>query len=809
MDKTNPMKKLLTLLFILTASVAIAQVKGLNDLVRSGSLNASKIANAFEAGEVFTATGTNTYAISPGLGIYGSSSGTNSTYQDGDMFTVLIQNTNTSSTVTFNVNAEGAISVKDNEGNDLEINELKSGGTYKFRYTSTGPAFRVIHGIEGSGGGGVADGDGWNQKTVATTTYTVTDADHLYKIIFTSATGCDVTLSNTVSVDTKVQFWRPEGTGDIQAVVGGTADLNAYNNDYTIECENCGAEWFKRTATIWDGYGQLGASGAAAWGSITGTLSAQTDLQTALDAKAPLASPALTGTPTAPTATLGTNTIQIATTAFVNANAFGRTTSLVYPDGLSYKTTPNLTLGSGSQDFEFVNIGNTGITDNIGNNVMAFVGINGRPLFVRNMEWDQVNQKWLTPDKTASSYGSACLELGGEAVIAHATPAGVDFTDVPHEITLASANGTDGEPNNKVSSGYFFQSKAPIYARFNSTAYNPTSTANSWNDVTGAHPLLWMSSQEGKGTDNELARFELNGGTGAGTYPGVYFAKSRGTLGTKNVVVTNELSSRIGYKAWDGDEYHITAAIETVTRGTMGNNNVGQEIRFATSPTTTANLATRFVITQDGAAKSYVPYRHEVAAITTIPDYTGNGYSPALGSGTVFQFQPVSTTTGGAMLQGFTTPTNTAIPFWIRGIHGHTTPTAPSIVLQALKHNGTTNFTAIGATEQALAIRNNTTDLITVSGNGSINMDRTVTGAGTTGAQTINKLSGTVNFAAGATSLVVTNSLVSANSIVYAVVRTNDATAYIKNVVPAAGSFTINLGAAATAETSVGFFVTN
>ena len=42
-------------------------------------------------------------------------------------------------------------------------------------------------------------------------------------------------------------------------------------------------------------------------------------LQTALDAKAPLASPALTGTPTAPTAAVGTNTTQLATTAFVQA----------------------------------------------------------------------------------------------------------------------------------------------------------------------------------------------------------------------------------------------------------------------------------------------------------------------------------------------------------------------------------------------------------------------------------------------------------------------------------------------------------
>ena len=40
-------------------------------------------------------------------------------------------------------------------------------------------------------------------------------------------------------------------------------------------------------------------------------------LQTQLNEKAPLASPALTGTPKAPTATAGTNTTQIATTAFV------------------------------------------------------------------------------------------------------------------------------------------------------------------------------------------------------------------------------------------------------------------------------------------------------------------------------------------------------------------------------------------------------------------------------------------------------------------------------------------------------------
>lgn len=44
-----------------------------------------------------------------------------------------------------------------------------------------------------------------------------------------------------------------------------------------------------------------------------------TAAQTALDAKAPLASPTFTGTPAAPTATTGANSTQVATTAFVKA----------------------------------------------------------------------------------------------------------------------------------------------------------------------------------------------------------------------------------------------------------------------------------------------------------------------------------------------------------------------------------------------------------------------------------------------------------------------------------------------------------
>jgi hypothetical protein len=77
-------------------------------------------------------------------------------------------------------------------------------------------------------------------------------------------------------------------------------------------------------------YLKSGASGSGAWTQVStltlpglaASLAAEVTRATNAEAtKAPLISPALTGTPTAPTAPPGTNTTQIATTAFVVALA--------------------------------------------------------------------------------------------------------------------------------------------------------------------------------------------------------------------------------------------------------------------------------------------------------------------------------------------------------------------------------------------------------------------------------------------------------------------------------------------------------
>lgn len=98
------------------------------------------------------------------------------------------------------------------------------------------------------------------------------------------------------------------------------------------------------------------------------------------------------------------------------------------------------------------------------------------------------------------------------------------------------------------------------------------------------------------------------------------------------------------------------------------------------------------------------------------------------------------------------------------------------------------------------------TEVLRVKGSGSIVVPVTITAVGTTGNQTINKVAGRVNIAAGGTSVVVTNSLVTANSIVLVIAATADATARVTSVVAGAGSFTINT-VAVTAETAFNFLV--
>jgi hypothetical protein len=300
-----------------------------------------------------------------------------------------------------------------------------------------------------------------------------------------------------------------------------------------------------------------------------------------------------TGTPSSSTYARGDGT-------WTNVSGAGlpSATSVIYPAGTSYQASQNLVgPSSNNKSIEIVNIGYTGAnpTDDIHENTTGIIRINGRISIVRNVVWDQANTKWLTPLQTASAYGSVAVELGGEAVILHATPSGVDFNDVPHEIFLASARGTDGESNHRVTSGYFTQSKACIFARYNSTAYNPATTANCWNETAGTNPLLWLSTGEAKGTETELLRLEGNNAA-----VGFYFKRSNGSLGSRTIASASAQAGKICWAYYDGADFETTAQIDALSNLSVSSNNMGSRIRFLTSPDTTGNLTERATISSVG-----------------------------------------------------------------------------------------------------------------------------------------------------------------------------------------------------------------
>lgn len=79
----------------------------------------------------------------------------------------------------------------------------------------------------------------------------------------------------------------------------------------------------------------------------------------------------------------------------------------------------------------------------------------------------------------------------------------------------------------------------------------------------------------------------------------------------------------------------------------------------------------------------------------------------------------------------------------------------------------------------------------------------------TTGNRTVNKARGFSAIAAATSTITITNTFVTTSSQVVATLMTNDATAILKNCVPASGSFTCNLTANATGTTKIAWTVFN
>jgi len=160
---------------------------------------------------------------------------------------------------------------------------------------------------------------GWNALPYATLTPTEINSliSGLQSQIDTLATNLNNTLDDYVPI------------GDV-----GQADGVASLNTSGVIPDNQIAQSIARTADVSAAISNLIDSSPTTLNTLNELAAALNDdanfagtITTALGAKAPLASPSLTGTPTAPTPAAGTNTTQIATTAYVQ-NSLGMVMAL-------------------------------------------------------------------------------------------------------------------------------------------------------------------------------------------------------------------------------------------------------------------------------------------------------------------------------------------------------------------------------------------------------------------------------------------------------------------------------------------------
>jgi Phage Tail Collar Domain len=182
-----------------------------------------------------------------------------------------------------------------------------------------------------------------------------------------------------------------------------------------------------------------------------------TATQTALDLKAPLASPALTGAPTAPTATALTNNTQVATTAYVDTAI---SVHIPVPAGailpFAMDTAPSGWLeanGAAVSRTTYATLfANIGITWGAGNGITTFNIPDLRGEFVRG--WD--NGKGTDPARTFASFQSDLIKEHNHATGLQTvtTPGygvnnGSTFTSIsPPGLNTANSGGSETRPRN-------------------------------------------------------------------------------------------------------------------------------------------------------------------------------------------------------------------------------------------------------------------------------------------------------------------------------------------------------------------------
>jgi hypothetical protein len=266
--------------------------------------------------------------------------------------------------------------------------------------------------------------------------------------------------------------------------LNGRAPKDSYSE--LLKLNNTGAGLTGSLLAVQDGTGvnsplQLSTSAislnGALWPSAVGQAG---QIMTALDSNgtlawvtptfAPLASPALTGTPTAPTATSATNTTQIATTAFVQSVISGLAGGLNFVGTWNANTnTPTITSSTGTkgQMYKVATAGTTTINGVSSWNVGDIIVFDGST-------WDKIDGQATEVISFNTRTGAITLSSSDVTTALGFTPA--NATSLSSYATLISPTfqGTVTIPSGAAIAGYAPSASPTITGRTQSDAYSYT-----------------------------------------------------------------------------------------------------------------------------------------------------------------------------------------------------------------------------------------------------------------------------------------------------------------------------------------------
>lgn len=338
----------------------------------------------------------------------------------------------------------------------------------------------------------------------------------------------------------------------------------------------------------------------------------------------------------------------------------------------------------------------------------------------------------------------------------------------------------------------------------------------------------WSSDDLTLSGDLTIAGNWVGGGTGS-------FAGALTVFGLLSGAAGASFSGNVDAGTFSGVGTSLTALnASNISSGTLavarGGTNIASyavgDLLYAGATTTLSKLTSV-------AAGSYL----RSGGLVTAPVWSTLVLPNAATVGDIFSSSTTNTmsritavATGNALISGGVA----TLPSWGKITSGHVDSTIATIsggvnanissFSGGITFSATASFSStasfFGALEDASAFAGDSGNILTSTGtgvawstqiavdtirvDGLISSEATVTAAGVTGAQTINKMTGTVRFAAAASTLVITNSLaLAASTRALATPCSNDTTLKSVCAVVTNGFITLTANAAATAETEV------